>query len=353
MKIINIGFIPPPYGGVAVHLERLSQFLCKNSLDTLLIDTSGTRKIKKNVKNMNEFRMFLYLIFKEKRSIVHFHIFSKKLVILFFLLSWKHITILSFHNEIFLNLLKSGGVILYKILSYMLNNLDRIIVDNEKCRGFAREFISNNDKIKVIPEFIPPVDIPELELKNILKIRETHKFILSSNASKITFYEGEDTYGIDLLIEMTDKIVNEMKFDAVLIFLLPNIGDHNYFEKMQGMIKQHNLSSRFIFITEPIQESSSLWSISDLVIRSTNTDGNPLSIAEAQSLGVPVLASDCIERPTNTILFKTRDLGDLVNKVAGILSDLNFYRDKIICEKSKDYSNDFLNLYTKLIKKSN
>ena len=96
---------------------------------------------------------------------VHFHIFSRKLVLLFYLLSFKHRTLLSFHNERFLSDIQAKGKLIYKILSRLLNRLDKIIVVNEKCKSRAESFIKSSSKLTIINNFIPFVDVPAIESK--------------------------------------------------------------------------------------------------------------------------------------------------------------------------------------------
>ena len=78
----------------------------------------------------------------------------------------------------------------------------------------------------------------------------------------------------------------------------------------------NHLENRCLFVTEAIEESASLWREADVVIRATNTDGSSLTVLEALSLGVPVVASDCAERPRGAVLFRTRDRSDLTDLLA-------------------------------------
>jgi glycosyltransferase involved in cell wall biosynthesis len=56
-------------------------------------------------------------------------------------------------------------------------------------------------------------------------------------------------------------------------------------------------------------------SASDVFVRPTFTDGDSISVREALSLGIPVIASDCVERPDGVVLFKTGNAGDLSGKL--------------------------------------
>ena len=82
------------------------------------------------------------------------------------------------------------------------------------------------------------------------------------------------------------------------------------------------LSEQIALVTDPVEEAAPLWSIADVVIRATNTDGNSLSVLEALACGTPVIASDCAPRHPAVNLFRTRDLDDLERATVEVLSDL-------------------------------
>lgn len=349
LKIINVGIFPPPYGGVSNHLKRLIEFLEVKGIACLLFDISGKKKNRRNVINISWAKCILTLLFTN-RSIVHFHNFSSKNSLVYFFLSFRHYVILSFHNERFLTELNSKTWILRKIAFFFLNKVDYVIVDGQFCKKLAEKIIRDNSKIKIIPEFIPPMSVPELAVDSIKKVREKYKYVLASNAFQISFYNGQDLYGLDLLVRLLDKLVNHDNLDVGIVFLLPNIGDEKYFKRIKEEIAGQQLEERFVFITEPVEEASSLWRISDAVIRATNTDGNSLTIHEALFLRVPVVASDCTERPNGCILFKNRNLDDLHDKAVTVIKNIDFYRNQLKELSVENNAISFLNLYTKLQK---
>lgn len=102
---------------------------------------------------------------------------------------------------------------------------------------------------------------------------------------------------------------------------------------------------RFIFITDPLKEASSLWQVSDLVIRATVTDGNSLSIYEALSIGIPVIASDCVPRPEGVVLFRTRDFDDLYRKVKTVLLNVEEFKTKTKDLNIKNNADEIIKLY--------
>jgi hypothetical protein len=67
---------------------------------------------------------------------------------------------------------------------------------------------------------------------------------------------------------------------------------------------------------------------SDIVLRPTNTDGDALTIREGLYLNKSVLASDVVERPKGTLLFRNRDIADLESKLSDLVNELNQQSDK-------------------------
>src|SRR5689334_5494819 len=103
MKIVNVGVYPPPYGGVSIHLKRLLEFLQSKELDCLLIDISPRLKQQDGVINYSWKEAIWFLLFATSKCVVHFHNFSLKNTLVYFLIGIKHKTILSLHNERFLD----------------------------------------------------------------------------------------------------------------------------------------------------------------------------------------------------------------------------------------------------------
>lgn len=347
MKIINIGVYPPPFGGVSIHLERLKEHLEKENIDNIIIDLSkynNKRKINDGINVMSWKKAITYLFFY-RRAILHFHNFSWKNTFIYYILGFKHFTILSFHNERFLSEIKKAPRILRKLIVRCINSMNYIIVDSSKCRIIAEEIIENKSKIFIIPEFIPPSEISRFDGESLItKMRKKHKFLISSNAFQICFHCGVDLYGIDMLIELTIRL-NKEDIDVVFCFLLPTIADNNYFLELKEKIKKFNIGDRFIFITDPLEEASSLWQVSDLVIRATVTDGNSLSIYEALSIGIPVIASDCVPRPEGVVLFKTRDFDDLYKKTKMVLLNIDKFKNEVKNIKIENNAYKIIKLY--------
>ncbi len=349
MRIIEIGCVPPPFGGVSVHLQRLLLHLKQRGIPHLLFDISGVSKSADNVI-CTRWRSAVVRLLREPRAIVHFHNFSPRNLILYSLLGLKHATILTLHNERFAEELNSLAAPVGKMTVKMLNRLDKIIVASEKCCQALSPLIKHPDKIIICPEFIAPTipDNPVLP-EEIVSLRRQHKYLISSNAFEIRFHQGKDLYGIDLLIELVANLAHEEGLDVALVFLLPSIGDRQYFEKLKARIDQLKIGASFLFVTKPVIDANDVWRVSDLVIRATNTDGSSLTVKEALWCGTPVIASDCAPRDPAAILFRTGDLNDLKAKAVTVLTQSETYRARLENLQFADNVETLIDIYNRFL----
>jgi glycosyltransferase involved in cell wall biosynthesis len=142
--------------------------------------------------------------------------------------------------------------------------------------------------------------------------------------------------------------VHERGLDAGLALLIPGSGEGRELQPLLDRVRAAGVESRFALITDPLPESSSLWREADLVVRATNTDGNSLTVLEALAVGTPVVASDCVERPEGTLLFRNRDQDDLTARAALVLSDLPGHRERVRRVAVPNNAEAFVALYAGL-----
>ena len=353
-KIAIIGPYPPPYGGISIHIKRMKNYLEKNHIECIVYTGSrivGYENII-NVKPINSYKKFIFKIPFLNFNILHFHSINLKIRML---LGWYKFfgkkIILTIHGESLHDQLIRLNFIGRYLLLLSLNNLDEIICVNPRTKEELLDLGFNSIKIEVIPAFIPQAS-DETDIKKLPeffhKIRHKHKFLITANASRISFYNNEDLYGIDLSIELMKILFDNGYKDIGFIYVIPDIGDYDYFEKMQNLVKKYNLEDNFHFYTKPVAYPAVI-NICDLFIRPTNTDGYGVSIAEAISLQIPAIASDVCKRPEGAILFKNRNIDDLYIKITDVINNYGEHRTRIENIEFKDYAEKILELYKKAL----
>ncbi len=340
MKIALLGPYPPPYGGTSVHIQRLKERLEQKDIACIVYDYSGVPKKAPGVVTVrNRAMWFLAQLFHSPANIIYCRGYSpmalaglsllaaikrKKVIITTggFLFGDKSIGLR--HKLAFLLAAKTG---VYFVAESVKSK--RIILS----LGIKPENVYE----QVIPGFIPPhvkaeevAQIPQ----EVWDFIDRHNPILTANAFRISFYNNQDLYGIDLCIDLCASLkVNYPKIGFV--FCLPDIGDYDYFYKMKEMLRDKDVEDNFLFVTQPCPYYPILRK-SDVFVRPTNIDGDANSLREALYFKVPSVASDAATRPEGTILFKNRDVDDFTAKVKHILNNYESCKEKLETLKFDD-----------------
>lgn len=340
MNIVQVGAYPPPFGGVTVHIARLHERLRKSGRESTVLDLSAEPADAPGVIAVDRAGAMAYLD-DLPRSIVHFHEFSPYHAGDYARLAERHVTVLSLHNERFGDELASLGAIRRRIVRSRLRRLHWVVTDSEACARTARDWWGEAARIRTIPEFIPPTEVPPLRHEGLLELRRRCRYLLASNAWRVRFHRGEDLYGIDLQVRLLRELVLGRGLDVGIALMIPG-GDDPYLDGLRERLRTLELEDRFLIVDEPIPEASSLWRESDVVLRTTNTDGSSLTVLEALAQGVPVVASDCVERPQGTTLFRNRDAASLAAAVAAVLEDPVGHRPRVSVQ---DHFDALIELY--------
>jgi len=311
-RVLFIGHIAPPFGGVAVHIARLAAHM-KRMCSVDFIDESS--HIKKEYFNFRSLKLFTYLRKIRNADIVHIHSSD-----------WR----LRFFHIAIARLLRKHCVVTlhsFRTESGLLVAAHRRILKLAHARVFVSRDIQEkllfvDDHSYVKEGFIPPLlkdeaPLPHYLINEIEQAQARDAKILISNASRLDEYNGEDLYGVDLAINLMEHLSNRR--DVICIFIVSSLEKHaDKFHFYQQQYIEKGLEASFLLLYENLSFPL-LMQHADIVLRLTNTDGDSLTVREALELGVVPIASDVVQRPSGTVLYKNRDLQDLINKVEHVL----------------------------------
>lgn len=342
-KILILGPIPPPFGGVSVHILRLSNLL-KNDFDFDFIDES--RKKKKQYSNIRSKKIFRYL--KKVRKADLLYIQSGKNILRII-----HLLIGKFFSKKVIITIHSYPAKTPKIISYLISSIyrmaDSLVIVNSETK--IRLLLPDN-KFILKEAFIPPVfkDEPELPpniFDWLIRNKKEGNIIICANASKLETYNNEDLYGLDLCIEVTKRLTDNgvpIKFMFVVASTHKNL---KQYLKYQALIKEFQIQENFRLINDKLSFVKII-QLSDIILRPTNTDGDALTIREGLFLNKIVLASDVVKRPQNVFLFKNRDIEDLQSKLENLIQINNVQENHP--NASSESLHDLKAFYSDLIK---
>ncbi len=302
-----------------MHISRLRHILEANGYDVDYLDDSSI--VKDDVENIRRLN-FLNIFNAIKRcDTIHIHS-SIDILRICYLLAAKTmrkrsvVTIHSWRGKSSFNQL---------VQKVALRTANEIVCVNDDIR---RDLKLKN--IVVRHAFIPPDILNQPALPNkveqwLQNKVDTRKEIISSNAFRLNKYNGEDLYGLDMIIELAAFLINIEKLNVAFVFCVASVNESTE-EAYQGfskLIDQYGLKEHFLLLRIENLSFIRILSNSTLTIRATNTDGDALSVRESLHLGVPVIASDCVERPSGAIIFETRNQAALNNTVLQALENLS------------------------------
>ena len=307
-KILIIGKVPPPIGGVTIHVARLWDYFSNFNEYSLL-----------NLNKLFSIKGF-YTIIDHKT--IHLHTSNVYLRFLFALMGniFRKNTIITYHGNL------SRYSWFKNRFDYLSVQLCKVpIVINHNSYKLAKKM---NSQSRLISAFIPPQHtdpLPKAVLEAISELSINYT-VFCTNASNLSFdNSGKEIYGISDLIRFF-----QLKPDYKLIISDPS-GKYREFIKLNYPVMAN--VPYWICIEHDFYEVIKL---SVGFIRNTTTDGDSLSIRESIYLNIPVFATNVVDRPPGTLVYN--DLNNFLEIVEHGIK-LN------TCNKNSDTLKDLTEIY--------
>lgn len=311
-RLLLIGPAPQNIGGISIHIRRLVG-LIKNDYEIDYVDEGHIRY--EGIFNLRSCNLIRYLIKVIKADIIHIHSGN------WFLRAF-HIFIckLLFRKRVIVTIHRDPSIEPHICMTkWLMNRCDYAILVNRE--GYETMRGEEHHNLVLQPAFLPPVmdeepALPEEIIRWLAEIKkQKNSFVMCSNAWNLVMYDGEDLYGLDLCIEAMGKLKDDAVRQYSLIFVVASNTEQkdrmSYYKKQ---IEDNGLNQCVLIWEQPLSFVRLLREC-DLVLRTTNTDGDAISVREALYFGKRVLASDIVERPTGVELFKTRNVDDLTIRI--------------------------------------
>lgn len=321
--IALIASYPPPFGGVANHVRRLSALLDERGVSHVIYNAvsdsgDGVRVIPIARQRT---RWLLDYALRGRERVVY--IFSDRLAVwlvgaLMARTRGKRV-IIRLRNKALPELMKDPKM--RHLASLALCNVTRVIAVSQALAADARAIGVPVERIVHQPGFLPPtLGATEVDALSPSQVRffEEHAPVIAANG-KVGFHDGVDLYGLDHLVDLVGRLAPlHPRLGLAVSFWDHQPEDEPYLEKLRARARELGVEGHVLFHTESRPFVPAL-AKADVFVRPTCTDGDANSVREALYLGVPAIASDVVARPTGTILHRTRDLEDLLEKVRGVL----------------------------------
>jgi glycosyltransferase involved in cell wall biosynthesis len=313
-ELLIIGSLPPPIGGVSVHVERLLHYLNIEHYHYCFFHLKKDSFIKAlrlffNCRKIHLHTSSVYLRFVVA---VTSKIFGKKLI-------------LTIHGNV-------GRFNNYKnFFDKLAIKLSAVpIVINKK--SFEKSKIVNKHTV-LMSAFLPPFKTDVLTndvVEEISRLRQFHKIIFCTNAYNLSYDKNKnEIYQVSLLV----KIFSKLK-EKALIISDPSGAYNNFFKE-----KNEKLTDNIFII--PVQHNfCEILRLSDVFLRITTTDGDSLSLKEALYFKKNVIATNVVDRPDGVILVENN-----YDAIASAIQMVTVYNNPVIINNDIDV---LINLYNKI-----
>lgn len=202
----------------------------------------------------------------------------------------------------------------------LLSRLREVSVVSDHLTKYYPEL--SNVKTRVISTYMPPTQ-DEIERANIPNYVSAFiagsKFVVSS-AWRLVFEDGIDLYGFDKVLDIALMSKNK-GLDVKYVLCLGDCDfNEKYFRDLKRRVVCEGLND-YVCFWENCQEAWALFNYKNcLYFRPTLTDGNSVSIHEANFFGTKVLASDVVPRPKFVNIYSYNNSDDAFHKIRVLLN---------------------------------
>lgn len=322
-----IGPYPPPYGGVTMHVRRLCRLLDEQGVDYVVYNAGSPAEEGERVVSVFSHRrtwMLQYALFGQEPAVCF--LTARPMA---WLAGW---ALAALRGKRVLVRLQNMQMIerwrrspLHKALARLtLKRMSVVVCVNRELVAAVAGLGVESKKIRMFPGFLPPLPA-ESDRQTVAPMVwqfATDRYPLIAANGKVAWHDKVDLYGLDHLVELTARLKPDYPQIGTIICLADfRPEDGRYLEELLARAEHLGVAGSLLFKTEP-GPFLPVIAIANLFVRPTSTDGDANSIREALCLGVPVVASDVAERPKDVLLYRSRNLDDLVATTRLALTDL-------------------------------
>lgn len=326
LDILLLAPVPPPLGGISVHVERLVPILKAQGLRVGVLNHFGSSAQPYVVGSLNRNPLkYSLLPLRFSAAVVHYHHASwPQLVAVAASRAFKRrstymVTVHAGDMAKHFPQLISRNVLTRWITRWSLRRFDVIVLVSPVVLECFRH-AAPHARIEVVPAFLPSPATAGYgdELDDFLASGS----IVSAAAYGIQFLpDGTELYGLDTLVDAFVEVARERDDSKLLVFMAHPTSaaqQRTHLDSLVGRLRAQGLGLRVRF--EVGRRLSPALRSTSVFVRPTRADGDALSVREAQAMGVPVIASDAVPRPDGVEVFRTGDVHDLANRMRAMMA---------------------------------
>jgi glycosyltransferase involved in cell wall biosynthesis len=349
-QVAIVGPYPPPYGGIAVGIQRLGRYLEASQVDFSVYNEAGRSFPAEHVQGVGgSRRMLLRAFIAGPRRILHYQALdwrTRCLVALWGMLTGRK-SVISIHAHSAEFSLQAPPL-RRAVIRFFLKRTSAVIACNPGIVEQVVELTGDRSRVHHVPAFIlPPPSAADAPLPADLEafLADRSPRLLWVGWSELI--EGRDLYGLDQTLTMLERL-RERFPDLGCVLWFSGIRAEAHWQALWQKCVERRLDRMLYVQNAGLPEIFPLFRRCDVYLRPTITDGDSVSVREALAMGTPVVASDAAPRPSGCVTFRASDADDYLSKVEAVLGDLEAARAKAASEPLEDNGSKILAIYREL-----
>ncbi len=311
-SITILGPVPPPFGGVSVHIVRIAEVLSGQGVEVEIIPYTGLTRRSRPAKAIAALQMIgrIHGHLRPGRSCDLLHIHYGGMVYFLALAPLLETSrcrlVITFHS---VRVLQDLAHLPSPIRRYALHLLSRCSLFVCVRPGIAEELAKGGlggIPITVMPAFLPPsnreTDLSRLPADLGARMEERRRRGWRQICSAAYYLGGgygqDDLYGIELLADALTLLDDRLDGEVALYVMVSNPPDTESRRRAERRLRDQALRWRHIVLElhygiplVPVLARCCGF------LRLSREDGDSVAIREALAFGIPVLASDVVQRP--------------------------------------------------------
>ena len=303
MRVLLIGPYPPPHGGISVHVSGIRRQLTAAGIACRVLDTGVVRPGA----------AFGLTVLRQAFEGWTLHLHTNGHNVKSWLLAlgcglagqFRGGSILTLHSGMAPGYLESAPLWRRRLADFTCSLYRQVICVSPEIRSALLSLGVESQRLEVLPAFLS-TENPEVSLDpGLLAWIGRHWPLFST----VLFFRPE--YGFDLLVA---ALVRLRRIYPSLGCLVMGSGEQR--AEAENRVREEGLEENILLAGDVNHDACLAWmSLCDVFLRPTLEDGDSISVREALSLGVPVVASRVGTRPSGAILFHPGDVEDMLAKL--------------------------------------
>lgn len=303
LHVLQLGAVPPPYGGVQVNLMAIRGFLQRHGHRCSAINLTGNRQPDRDgLFFPRTGAAVLRLIVRLRPDILHLHIGGHlpwRLVALAGICSiWPGArTVLTFHSGGYPTSDEGRRLTSRSLKARVLQRFDRVIAVNDDIKSFLVRCGVREDRVRVVSPYAsePPYQglLPE----------RLERFLTAHSPVLVTIGLLEPEYDLELQIDVLGGLLQRYPRTGLLM-----LGSGSLERTLRERLDRTPFRDHVLLYGDLAHDVTlAVLRRAQVFLRTTRYDGDALSVREALALGVPVVATRTALRPAGPRLV---DVGD-------------------------------------------